>query len=230
MQYSPEVVVAFFWKTTAAAPDLGNSGQRFEGFVGFPVNKGRGPWLSLKSGAGPLKASSRYPLVYELNEDGWSKDPTFRAYEYKDTVKERSYSTRVALPTAGGTEAGSVDVPLRIGNKSSLQNLYEHEAWAEGSRVAFIDCSEYAYGAIMPRTTIPTLYFKVQGLQDVERCGVSPLVFWVLVPLIDLLIDLGYEVLVNCKQGANRYAYALRMQPVTNVSMYSHLLPARRAP
>ena len=74
--------------------------------------------------------------------------------------------------------------------------------------------------------------FEIANYQvlDEDRCGVSPLVFWVLVPLIDLLIDLGYEVLVNCKQGANRYAYALRMQPVTNVSMYSHLLPARRAP
>ena len=62
----------------------------------------------------------------------------------------------------------------------------------------------------MPRTTIPTLYFKVSALRDEEQCGISPLVFWVLVPLINLLIDLGYEVLVNCNAGANRYAYALR--------------------
>ena len=50
----------------------------------------------------------------------------------------------------------------------------------------------------MPKTTIPTLYFKVKGLDDDDYCGISPLVFWVLVPLINLLIDLGYEVLVNC--------------------------------
>ena len=56
----------------------------------------------------------------------------------------------------------------------------------------------------MPRTTIPTLYFKVSALRDEEQCGISPLVFWVLVPLINLLIDLGYEVLVNCKAGASR--------------------------
>ena len=57
----------------------------------------------------------------------------------------------------------------------------------------------------MPRTAIPTIYFKVEGVTDADGCGISPLVFWVLVPLIDLLIELGYEVLVNCKQGANRY-------------------------
>ncbi len=130
------------------------------------------------------------------------------APQYVATKAKRSYSDRVFLQTAEGT-AGLVPVPLRIGAWSSLQNMYENEVWAAGSRVAFIDCSEYAYGALMPKTTIPTLYFKLRGLNDEDYCGVSPLVFWVLVPLINLL-NLGYEVLVNCNKSANRYAYALR--------------------
>jgi hypothetical protein len=208
MERSPAVVVAFFWKSTAAAPVLGNSGKRYEGFVGFPKGGQKGGWSSLSSGLGPLKTKSRYFLKYEWNRDGWPKDPVMWAPRYVDTKAKRSYSKRVRLPTAEGT-AGKVDVPLRIGGWSSLQNMYEEEVWAAGSRVAFIDCSEFPYGNIMPKTTIPTLYFKVKDLIDDERCGVSPLVFWVLVPLINLLIDLGYEVLVNCNAGANRYAYAL---------------------
>jgi hypothetical protein len=198
MERSPAVVVAFFWKSTAAAPVLGNSGQRYQGFVGFPIGAKTGKWSSLKSGPGPLKARSRYQLQYEWNKDGWPKEPIVRAAQYENTDELRSYSHRVYLP-------GKVEVPLRIGGLASLQNLYEQEVWAAGSKVAFIDCSEYAYGALMPRTEIPTLYFKVHGLSDDDFCGISPLVFWVLVPLIDLLINLGYEVLVNCKQGANRY-------------------------
>jgi hypothetical protein len=208
MERSPAVVVAFFWKSTAAAPVLGNSGQRYQGFVGFPIGAKVGRW-NLKSGQGPLKAWSRYQLQYEWNKDGWPNEPVMWAAQYEDTNEKRSYSQRVLLPTAEGA-AGLVPVPLRIGAWSSLQNMYENEVWAAGSRVAFIDCSEFAYGAIMPKTTIPTLYFKVKGLNDEERCGISPLVFWVLVPLMNLLIDLGYEVLVNCNAGANRYAYALR--------------------
>jgi hypothetical protein len=210
MERSPAVVVAFFWKSTAAAPVLGNSGKRYEGFVGFPKGGGKkGGWDSLRSGQGPLKVRSRYFLVYEWNRDGWPKDPRMLAPQYVDTEAKRSYSKRVFLPTAEGT-VGEVAVPLRIGGWSSLQNMYETEVWAAGSRVAFIDCSEFPYGNIMPKTTIPTLYFKVKDLNDEDYCGVSPLVFWVLVPLINLLIALGYEVLVNCNKGANRYAYALR--------------------
>ena len=205
MERSPAAVVAFFWKSTAAPPVLGNSGKRYQGFVGFPMGK-KGKWLSLRSGEGPLKAWSRYELVYELNEGGWPNDPSTWAPEYVATQAKRSYSRHVFLPTAAGTASLDVrdTIPLRIGGWASLQNLYENETWAAGSRVAFIDCSEYAYGAIMPKTTIPTLYFKVKGLDDDDYCGISPLVFWVLVPLINLLIDLGYEVLVNCKAGASR--------------------------
>ncbi len=209
MERSPAVVVAFFWKSTATAPVLGSSGQRYQGFVGFPIGAKGCKWTSSNSGLGPSKARSRYQLQYEWNKDGWPKEPVMWAPQYEDTNELRSYSDRVFLPTAEGV-AGSVAVPLRIGAWSSLQNMYEKEVWAAGSRVAFIDCSEFAYGAIMPKTTIPTLYFKVKGLNDEERCRISPLVFWVLVPLMNLLIDLGYEVLVNCNAGANRYAYALR--------------------
>ena len=100
--------------------------------------------------------------------------------------------------------AGPTAVRLQLGSIYSQQNYYEREKWKKGSKVAFIDCSDKPFGSYMPKTTIPTFYFKVSGLADSAECGISPLLFWVLVPLINMLLALGFDVLVNCNVGANR--------------------------
>jgi hypothetical protein len=190
---------ASLWTGAGSVPiALNKSGKRFKGSVNF--SNGRGSWWKLCSGEAPKKAKSNYALEHVYHESGWPLDSTHIATEYGEW--KPSYSKQVLEPSEG--LAGATEVRLQLGSIDSQQNFYEREKWKKGSKVAFIDCSDKSFGSYMPKTNIPTFYFKVSGLQDNAECGISPLLFWVLVPLINMLLDLGFDVLVNCNVGANR--------------------------
>jgi hypothetical protein len=165
----------------------GASGKVFVGTIGHDMGgKGR-----VHKGISDLsKPLSRHALKVVHHPNGWVPVQSPRqSFEWQ--------------PLKPGLSDQVTGFDVWVGDISAQVHFLTKQP--EG-KLAFIDFSEEPFGSHMEPTNRDTLYLHVP-FRDLANVGVAALHMFVTVPFMDMALAQGRKVLVNCKQGCNRWKY-----------------------